>query len=199
MLTPFSQAGAFLVQVIFDLYIFTMMLRAVLEWRGVNLRNPALRILITLTEKPLYYFRRVIPRYRGIDFAMIILLLSLEVIKLTLLTLLQAGVLPYLTGLLIYAFAALLSQLIAIFFWTIIAVVVLSWFSPVMYNPLIAILQMITSPLLNVARRYIPPISGWDLSPILVLVSLKFIEILLIDPLMQTGVMLALGVRTIPH
>lgn len=58
----------------------------------------------------------------------------------------------------------------------ILARVLLSWIpnlSP--SNPLVRILQQITDPILEPARRIIPPLGGLDISPIVVLLVLDFI------------------------
>ena len=47
-------------------------------------------------------------------------------------------------------------------------------------NPLVRLLNQITDPLLQPARRLIPPMGGMDLSPIVVIVVLQLLQRLLI-------------------
>ena len=58
---------------------------------------------------------------------------------------------------------------------------VLSWVNPDPYHPVARVLAQLTAPLLRPARRLIPPISGIDLSPMLVVVALVFVSLLLQD------------------
>ena len=46
-------------------------------------------------------------------------------------------------------------------------------------NPLVRLLNQITDPLLQPARRLIPPMGGMDLSPIVVIVALQLLQRLL--------------------
>jgi YggT family protein len=67
--------------------------------------------------------------------------------------------------------------------FSIIIEAVMSWVNPGAYNPLTVILYRLNRPLLDPARRLLPPIGGLDFSPFLVLVALQLVNILLITPL----------------
>ena len=47
-------------------------------------------------------------------------------------------------------------------------------------NPLVQLLRQITDPVLEPARRIIPPIGGLDISPIVVLLLLRLLEQVLV-------------------
>lgn len=189
---PLDNAGSFLIQSVFDLYIFIVMLRVMLQWVNTNFNNPVLTLVAKLTNPPLKPICRIIPTLHGIDFPAIVLLLLLEVMKFILLLGLQAGVLPSFVGLLILAFAELFNQLLNIFFYAIFAFAILSWLSPLMHGPLIEILFRLGEPLLRPVRRVMPTVSGFDLSSVVVLIGLKLLTILTVQPLMQIGINLAL-------
>lgn len=192
MANPLDNAGLFLIQIIFDLYIFIVMLRIVLQWVNTNFNNPLLALVAKLTNPPLKPICRIIPTIHGIDFPAVVLLLLLEVIKFTLLLWLQAGVLPNFLGLIVLAFSELLNQLINIFFYAIFALALLSWLSPLAHGPLVEILYRLSEPLMRPVRRFIPTISGFDLSPIFVLIFLKLLTIIVVQPLAQIGAAMAL-------
>lgn len=193
MISPIDNAGLFLIQTVFDLYIFIVMLRVVLQWVNADLRNPLFFVIAKLTTPPLIPFRRIIPTLHGIDLAAIVLLLLLEVIKIALLVWLQVGGIPGIVGLLVLSFAELLNQLINIFFYAIIALAVLSWLNPMVHSPIIDVLFRLTEPIMRPVRRVIPTISGLDISPIPVLIGLKLVTILIVQPLMEKGLLLATG------
>ena len=81
MLNPFNNTGLFLIQSIFSLYIFILLLRVVLQWVHTNSHNPLFILVAKLTNPPLKPICRVIPSFHGIDLAAILLLLGLEAIK----------------------------------------------------------------------------------------------------------------------
>lgn len=193
MLNSFSNAGVFLVQSIFDLYIFILLLRVILQWVNIDSYNPLFVLVAKLTNPPLRPICRVIPSLHGIDFAAIILLLGLEMLKIAFLFLIQINATPHLLGLMVLAFAELLNQLINIFFYAVIALTILSWISPLAHGPLIEILVRICEPLIKPIRGFLPSISGLDFSPLVLIVCLKLLTMLLVQPLAQIGASLAFG------
>lgn len=193
MIDIFDNAGLFLVQSVFDLYIFIVMLRIVLQWVHADIRNPLFAAIAKITNPPLKLLRRIIPSIHGIDIAAIVLLLALEMIKISLLVALSKGTIVGFSGLLILSFAELLNQLINIFFYAIIALAVISWLNPMTMSPIVDILFRLTEPIMRPVRRVIPLIGGLDISPIPVLIVLKLLAILIVRPLMGIGVTLALG------
>lgn len=193
MINPLNNAGLFLIKSLFDLYIFIVMLRIVLQWVHADFANPVFAVVAKLTNPPLKPIRRIIPTLHGMDIAAIVLLLILEIIKLALLVWLQVDAIPTLGGLAVLAFAELLNQLINIFFFAILALAILSWLSPLAHGPLIEILYHVCEPLLRPVRRVLPPLAGFDLSPLPVLIILKLLTHLIVQPLGQIGVRLALG------
>jgi YggT family protein len=193
MLNPFNNAGMFLIQCVFDFYIFILLLRIVLQWVHTDTHNPLFIFVAKLTNPPLRPICRIIPSLHGIDFAAILLLLGLEMIKIAFLVALQANASPYLMGLVVLAFAELLNQLINIFFYAVLALAVLSWISPLAHGPLVEILVRLSEPLIKPIRGILPTISGFDFSPLILIIGLKLLTILLVQPLAQIGVSLALG------
>ncbi len=193
MVDPVSNAGLFLTKSVFDLYIFIVMLRIVLQWVHADFANPVFELVARLTNPPLKPIRRLIPTIHGMDIAAIVLLLILEGLKLALLVWLQIHAIPTFTGLVVLAFAELLNQLINIFFFAILALAILSWLSPLTHGALVEVVYRVCEPLLRPVRRVLPTIAGFDLSPIPVLIILKLITLLVVQPLGQIGVTLALG------
>jgi YggT family protein len=70
---------------------------------------------------------------------------------------------------------------LSIFLWIysmmLIVRVLLTWFPTINWStPPFSILSELTDPYLNLFRRIIPPIGGFDLSPILALFVLQFVS-----------------------
>ena len=70
------------------------------------------------------------------------------------------------------------STIIYVLFAIIIAVI-LSWLSANTYNPVVEVVRAISEPVLRPFRRHIPPMGGFDLSPIFAMVALGVVSILL--------------------
>jgi len=181
-----GNAGIFLIQTLFGLYAGAVMLRLLLAMVRADFYNPVSQFLVKVTNPPLLPLRRIIPGVMGIDMASVVLLIVLQATKLLLIAAVQGfGIHPL--GLVVLTLAELLTLLLNIYFFTILIQVILSWVSPGNYNPAVALLHSLNEPLLGRARRILPPISGFDLSPILVLVGLQLLEILLIAPIQDLG------------
>jgi YggT family protein len=70
-----------------------------------------------------------------------------------------------------------------VFLFSIIVQVILSWVSPQAYNPVTVLIFNLNEPLLRPARRLLPPFSGLDLSPLVVIILLQLASILLVRPI----------------
>jgi YggT family protein len=82
----------------------------------------------------------------------------------------------YLAGYFLQAIAGLLHVLLTAAMIVIVARAVLSWVSPDPYNPIVRIIMQLSEPLLYPVRRWVPSFGGVDLSPMLVIVGLVFLD-----------------------
>ena len=173
-------ATIFLVQTVFGFYVLAVMLRFLLQWVRADFYNPLVQFLVRITNPPLLPLRRIVPGYRGLDLAAVVLAFALQLVEVLLVTLLLGQPLGA-GGLLLLTVMELLKLLINIYLWGIIIQVVLSWVNPDPRHPAARVLAQLTAPLLKPAQRLLPPISGVDLSPMLVVVALIFVSLLLQD------------------
>jgi len=178
----FNQAGQFLLQVVFGFYIVAVLLRFLLQWARADFYNPLVQVLVKLTNPPLLPLRRFIPGYRGLDMAAVVLMLLLQLLELLLMAWLFGRSIT-LPGLLVLALAELFGLVVDVLFWAVLVQAIMSWFNPDYRQPLVRLLQQLTEPVLSPARRLLPPISGLDLSPLLVIIALQLSKILLVAPL----------------
>ncbi len=178
----FPQATAFLISVVFGLYILVVMLRFLLQWVRADFYNPLSQFVVKLTTPVLKPLRRVIPGWGGVDVAALVLLLALQLVELILMYSIAGQALS--PGLLLVdALGRLVTLALYIFIITIIVQAILSWIQPGGYNPVAVLLYQISAPILRPFRNLIPPISGIDLSPLAALVVLYLI--LMAVPYMQ--------------
>jgi len=93
----------------------------------------------------------------------------------------------YIIGYFLQAFAAVLSIALNIALIAIVARAILSWVSPDPYNPIVRIINQISEPILYPVRRRVPYFSGIDLSPIVALMIIYFLDIFLVQTLHRMG------------
>lgn len=175
----------FLLTTIFDLYITVVMLRFILQQVRADFYNPISQFIVKVTNPPLLPLRRIIPGWGGIDLASILLMIILQSIAFTLLLLVRGMELGPLV-IINLAFAELISIAFNVFIFAIIIQAVISWVNPAgHYNPVGSILRSITEPMLRPARKFMPPISGIDLSPLAALLVLQVLKMLIV-PLLRS-------------
>jgi YggT family protein len=181
--------AVFLIETLFSLYLFALMLRFLLQWFEGDFYNPISQFLVKLTHPPLRYLRRIIPSIGRVDLASLVLMLALQALDIYLVSVLQQfQVNP--ANLAVAAFAQLLELLYDILFYSILISALLSWFAPGGYNPAVALLYSLTEPMLRSVRRLLPPMGGLDLSPLVALIVLQFAKMVIFPPLQQLIAML---------
>ncbi len=178
-----KEALLYLINTIFFIYILFVVLRFLLQMVRADPYNPISQFLLTITNPPLRPLRRIIPGFANIDWAAIVLMLTLKAVELTLVDLITYGSLISFVALMLFSAAELLALIIHIFMFVIFVQIIISWLSPGLYHPVTVILYKLSEPLLRPARRCMPAINGLDFSPLLVFIFLQLSLILLVRPL----------------
>ena len=182
----FSNAGVFLIDSLFGLYICAVLLRLLFQVVRADFYNPLCQAIVTVTNPVLRPLRRYIPALASIDTASVLLILSLQLLN-TFLVALVVGVSPNLAGMLVVAVAEIASKTVWIFMAAVIAQIVLSWVAPGGYNPVIGVIQALSEPVLRPARRLLPPLGGLDFSAMVVMIVLNLLLMLVVAPLRDVG------------
>jgi YggT family protein len=93
---------------------------------------------------------------------------------------------------LVLALARLLEIVLWAYFWIIIARALLSWVSPDPFNPIVRFLHRVTEPVLRPIRHRLPMMGmGLDLSPMIVILAIYFLQAFVVESLRD----LALSLR----
>ncbi|MBI4005966.1 MAG: YggT family protein [Gammaproteobacteria bacterium] len=182
-----TNAGVYMISVLFGLYILAVMLRFLLQYVRADFYNPVSQFLVTVTNPALRPLRRWIPGFGGIDWPSIVLLIVLQGVELCLIALFKTGGIPAITGLLVLVTAHLLKLIVWIYFVVIIVQVIISWIKPGAYSPFTVLMYQLTNPVIGPVRRIIPPAGGIDWSPLIILIGLNLVLMLLIAPLQDFG------------
>jgi YggT family protein len=91
-------------------------------------------------------------------------------------------------GDLIVSIAKILDILLGMYKWIIIISALISWVNPDPYNPVVRFLYQVTDPVLRPIRRLIGYRLGpIDISPLIVIIAIIFVQSFLIRTLMKIG------------
>ena len=82
-------AAVQLVELVFNVYLFSIVVVALLSWIEMRGYNPASSLLRSLTEPLLGLFRRILPPMGGLDLSPLFALIALQFVKMTALPPLQ--------------------------------------------------------------------------------------------------------------
>lgn len=180
----------FLLTTLCQLYISVLLLRFLLQWARADFYNPLSQFVVKVSNPLVRPLRRIVPGLGGWDLATLLAAWLVAVLQVALVGthiaqsqipgMLDGQALQPLTIALV-ALLDLFALTISLFLIAIIIQAIGSWINPGQYNPVTVLLRSLTEPLLRPARRMLPPISGIDLSPLLVLLALQVLKMLVID------------------
>jgi YggT family protein len=89
------------------------------------------------------------------------------------------------------ALATVLDMVLEFYKWVVIIAALLSWVNPDPYNPIVQFLRKITEPVFYPIRRAMGGYGlGIDLSPLVVIVIIIFLQSFLVPTLRQAGMQL---------
>lgn len=174
-----NEITGYLVQTLISMYLLAMLLRFLLQVVRADFYNPICQFLVKVTNPLVVPLRRIIPGIGGIDLATLILSLLLQVAAIVALLLLNGLGLPNPALLVLWAALGVIGLLVNIYFFALLAMIILSWIAPGSQHPAIYLLHQITEPVMAPFRKMLPSMGGLDLSPILLFIVINIIQIAL--------------------
>jgi len=176
-----EQILKYLIDVVFGLFTFALLLRFVMQAMRAPFRNPLGQAVMALTDWIVKPLRRLLPGYKGLDWASLVATVLFQFLWLLALRFVFGGF-GFTGDGVLFLFVRTLFELVNNVLWLFIVVVivqaVLSWVAP--DGPLSGLLNALTFPLLRPIRKVLPPIGGTlDLSPLVVIVIAQILLMLL--------------------
>jgi YggT family protein len=89
----------------------------------------------------------------------------------------------FVMGNVLLGFATVLDYALTFYTWIIIARALISWVNPDPWNPIVQFLDRVTEPVLSPIRRRIGWRMGVDLSPLVAIVVITFLQIAVVQSL----------------
>ena len=178
-MTALNEILGYLIQTLLSLYLLAMLLRFLLQLARADFYNPICQFLVKVTNPLVIPLRRIIPGFAGLDMASLVLALLLQLAGIVALLLINGLGLPNILLLLAWSALGVVSLLVNIYFFALLAMIILSWVAPGSRNPAILLLFQITEPVMAPFRKVLPAMGGMDFSPILVFILINVIQIAL--------------------
>jgi YggT family protein len=172
-------AFKFLIEIAFDLFLMVVLLRFWLQLAKADFYNPLSQFIVKATSPLVNPLRKVIPGFAGIDVASLVLGFLIAFAKVSVVMLMIYGTWEPIS-VLIGSGITLVKEAVKLVFWVLIIRAILSWVSQG-NNPMEAVFHQLTEPMLRPIRKIIPPIGGLDLSVLVLIIGIQFIQILFMD------------------
>lgn len=182
----FANAGVILIEFVFGIAIALVVLRVMLQLVRANFHNPICQFLYRTTNPLLIPLRKIIPSWRNLDVAGVLLAWLLFVIKRALIFA-MLGSMPSLPGLLLIALADMIGWVLVLMLVLIFVRVVLSFVGGDSRQPVVPLVFQLTEPVLGPIRRKLPALGGLDLSPMVAILVIALLRALVVQPLLDLG------------
>jgi YggT family protein len=171
-----AQIGIYLVEAVFGFFVFMLLARFHFQWLRVSFRNQIGEFVIATTNWLVLPTRRFVPGLAGLDLPTLLLAWVLQSLCVWIVVAMR-GIDPALIDVILRAALDLLRYSLYILVFAIIVQVVISWVNP--YAPMAPVFNAVTAPFLRPLRRFIPPLAGVDLTPLVLLIVIQIILIVL--------------------
>ncbi|MEQ1663129.1 MAG: YggT family protein [Thiobacillus sp.] len=173
-----SGALAFLIQTLGNLFVIAVLLRFMMQLFRVPFRNPFAQFISAVTDFAVKPLRRVVPGVFGLDWACLVLAVSIEGIVVVSgywldgfpFGLAGSKVVPVMFGLALVRLATLAVYLII---GLTLVQAVLSWVNP--HTPLAPVVAALSEPFLRPLRRIVPLVANVDLTPLVLFILCQLV------------------------
>lgn len=171
-----GQIGVYLVDTVFAFFVMLLLARFHFQWLRVPFRNPVGEFVLATTSWMVMPLRRVVPGLAGLDLATLLLAWVLQGVAIWIKASI-VGAEPALLAIAGLAALDLLRYSLYILVFAVLVQVIFSWINP--YAPMAPVFNAMTAPFLRPLRRFIPPLGGIDLTPLVLLVLIQILLIVL--------------------
>lgn len=178
MNSALTDIGMTIVQPLFSLAMFLIAVRFLAQLCGVSGYNPVSMTLRRVTNVIVLPLSRLLPSGNRFSPGALVALILIQVVFIGLMFTLEGRLDAFnVLQALIWAAIGCASLLINIIFYSVIAMIVVSFLAPQSSNPAVEFIWELTEPVMAPLRRILPPMGGLDFSPIILFIALNVIRV----------------------
>lgn len=173
------EAIRFIVGTLLQVLLVTVfLLRVLLPLVRAESRNQLSQAVIRMTNPLVLPLRKVLPPIGKVDTASIVALIIVQAAAIALMWLLGGYPWIFTPGQFAYlVLLTLIRTILNFYIFALFLYVILSWIAPGTNSPGAALIDTLCEPLLRPVRRIIPPLGGFDLSALFVIIGLQALNI----------------------
>ncbi len=170
----------FLIDFVFNIYLMVVLLRLWLQFARADFYNPFSQFVVKATQPIVAPMRRILPSIGRLDTATLVLALIVAGLKIVTLNVVLGGSGLNIMSVVILSFVIVIKEILTLVMYVLILRAIMSWVSQG-NNPMELVLSQLTEPMLAPIRKRMPEMGGLDVSMMVVIVLLLFIQKLLGD------------------
>jgi YggT family protein len=170
----------FLIDFVFNIYLMVVLLRLWLQFSRADFYNPFSQFVVKATQPIVAPMRRVLPSIGRLDTATLVFALLVAGLKVVTLNMVLGGTSLNVLSLVVVSFVIVIKEILTLVMYVLILRAIMSWVSQGR-NPMELVLSQLTEPMLAPIRKRMPEMGGLDLSVMVVIFLLLFIQKLLGD------------------
>ena len=182
-MTGFSGTLFYVIDLFGKIYISIILLRFLLQMVKADFYNPISQFIVKVTHPLLKPLRKIIPSLGKQDIASLVLAYLASVILVIILSFISSGaaIMQAIALVPIIAFIKFISIIFYLLFLLFIGNAILSWIAPDSRSPAAILIQQICYFILAPLRRIIPSIGIFDITPMIAIVLLFFLNNFIIN------------------
>jgi len=178
MNSALTDIGMTIVQPLFSLAMLLIAVRFLAQLCGVSGYNPVSMTLRRVTNVIVLPLSRLLPSGNRFSPGALVALILIQVVFIGLMFTLEGRLDAFnVLQALIWAAIGCASLLVNIIFYSVIAMIVVSFLAPQSSNPAVEFIWELTEPVMAPLRRILPPMGGLDFSPIILFIALNVIRV----------------------
>ncbi|MFC3285561.1 YggT family protein [Litchfieldella rifensis] len=182
-----GSAGLLLVNTLINIYLFLLMLRFLLQASRADYYNPISQSIVKITQPVVGPFQGFLRPVGSFDLATLAAGSLLKLVSIIAILQIAGFGMPSIGGAAIGTVAALANAILKIYFFALIAMIILSWVAPQASHPGALLIMQLVEPIMAPVRKVIPPLGMIDLSPIVVFIAISLVDGIVVGSLTRAA------------
>lgn len=178
-----QQVLVLIAQTLGGLYVGICILRILLQAARADYYNPVSQFVVKATGLPVAALRKVIPSVGRLDGGALVWALLVQILLIELLTLLFLGGFLSPTRAIAWAALGLLNMTLNLYFYGLMIVIIVSFLIVLgglqISHPALDLINQLMRPVMGPVSRLLPPMGGIDLSPILLFLGIRVLQVVI--------------------
>ncbi len=190
-MSTLQQVLALIAETLGGLYLGICILRFLLQASRADYYNPISQFVVKATAVPVKLLRKAVPSVGRVDGSALVWALLVAVLIIESLALVRAGVLISPLTALAWAAISLINLTLTLYYYGLMIVIIVSFLVVLgglnISHPAFDLINQLMRPIMLPFSQLLPPMGGIDLSPILMFLAIRVLQVLVTNLAIAAG------------